>query len=462
MNPLIRFKTIALSLLVPLVLVCFVFSPTTQAVDPPPDGFYPGRNTAEGQDALLSLGAPGFFVAIDNTAVGFHALYSTTTGAFNTAAGSDALSHNMTGSFNTAVGFNALESNTIGLDNTASGSAALQNNITGNDNTASGSAALLDNTTGSENTAVGLGALESNTSGINNTAVGSVALSSNVTGDNNTASGFQALYSNIEGIDNTANGLNALFGNTTGNDNTASGHSALQSNTTGHDNTANGHDALVNNTTGSDNIAVGHGAGQQLTTGDNNIDIGNAGLAGEANTIRIGHPGFFVEPGVVVGGHTKTFIAGISGAAIGGGAAVRINANGQLGTAPSSQRFKDEIKPMDKASEAILALKPVSFHYKRAVDPEGTPQFGLVAEEVEKVNADLVIRDSDGRPYTVRYDAVNAMLLNEFLKEHRVVKEQQKEIDALKAELKEQRALIQKVNDKVELKKPAPRTVLNQ
>src|SRR5205807_2943273 len=119
----------------------------------------------------------------------------------------------------------------------------------------------------------------------------------------------------------------------------------------------------------------------------------------------------------------KTFIAGITGAAV-TGVAVKVNAAGQLGTAPSSQRFKTEIKPMDKASEAILALKPVTFHYKKELDPEGIPQFGLVAEEVEKINPALVARDDQGKTYTVRYEAVNAMLLNEFLKEHKAVQEQ--------------------------------------
>src|SRR5205814_6447081 len=150
--------------------------------------------------------------------------------------------------------------------------------------------------------------------------------------------------------------------------------------------------------------------------------IGNAGIAAEARTIRIG----------TTGTQTKTFVAGINGAAV-TGAAVKVNAAGQLGTAPSSQRFKDAIKPMDNASEAILGLKPVTFHYKKELDPEGIPQFGLIAEQVEKVNPDLVARDSDGKIYTVRYEAVNAMLLNEFLKEHHVVKEQQATIAQLKA-----------------------------
>jgi len=153
---------------------------------------------------------------------------------------------------------------------------------------------------------------------------------------------------------------------------------------------------------------------------------------------------------------------------VAGGVGVIIDTNGHLGTVVSSERFKDEIKPMDKASEAILTLKPVTFRYKHELDPDGILQFGLVAEEVDKVNPDLVVRDAEGKVYAVRYEAVNAMLLNEFLKqhnefikEHRTVQGQQKEIDALRAELKEQRALIQKVNDKTELDRPAPETVLN-
>jgi endosialidase-like protein len=212
---------------------------------------------------------------------------------------------------------------------------------------------------------------------------------------------------------------------------------------------------LLNNTTGNNNIALGYTAGDNLTTGNNNIDIGNLGVAGESNTIRIGG-----NIGVGDGSQTRTFIAGVNGAAV-MGVAIKVNAAGQLGTAPSSARFKDEIRPMDTASEVILALKPVSFRYKKEIDADRTPQFGLLAEEVEKVNPDLVVRDPDGKPYTVRYEAVNAMLLNEFLKEHRTVQEQQKEINALKAELKEQRAFIQKVNDKAELNRPAPQTVDN-
>ena len=158
--------------------------------------------------------------------------------------------------------------------------------------------------------------------------------------------------------------------------------------------------------------------------------------------------------------HKNTFVAGIFNAAVTGNMVV-VNSNGKLGVTASSARFKEAIKPMDKASETILALRPVTFRYKHELDPDGIPQFGLVAEDVEKVNPDLVARDDQGKPYTVRYEAVNAMLLNEFLKEHRTVQQQQKEIDALKAELKEQRAFIQAVNDKVELHNSAPQTVLN-
>ena len=203
---------------------------------------------------------------------------------------------------------------------------------------------------------------------------------------------------------------------------------------------------------------MGAEAGANLTTGDNNIDIGNPGVRDESNTIRVGTQGT----------QTKTFIAGISDAAI-GGMEVRVNQNGRLGTAPSSKRFKEGIKPMDKASGVLLALRPVTFHYKPEIDPEGIPQFGLVAEEVEKVNPDLVVRDKEGKPYTVRYDQVNAMLLNEFLKEHRKNEEQEKTIAELKsgmtalaATVKEQAAQIQKVSAQLEASKNAPQVVNNR
>jgi endosialidase-like protein len=277
------------------------------------------------------------------------------------------------------------------------------------------------------NTALGVNALPGDT-GQGNTAIGWSALDRNTTGIFNTATGYDALVFNTAGIFNTAIGAGALNFNTTGNFNTASGDQALLFNTTGNHNTAIGFNALLNNTTGSFNIAVGNGAGANLTTGGNNIDIGNRSVAGEANTIRIGKQGT----------QRATFIAGISGATVPTGIAVVIDTDGHLGTTTSSARFKDEIKPMAKSSEAILSLTPVTFRYKKDIDPEATPQFGLVAEDVAKVDPNLVARDDSGKPYTVRYEAVNAMLLNEFLKKHRKSQEQDAAISQLKAELAQQ------------------------
>ena len=327
-----------------------------------------------------------------------------------------------------------------------------------NQNTAEGEDALLNVLTGSNNTAVGFQALYYNTGGGANTATGSHALLNNTTALYNTAAGYAALYGNTTGSSNTASGSNSLYGNTTGAYNTATGDSALYSNTTGLNNTANGLKALYSNTTGTNNIAVGYLAGHLLTTGSNDIDIGNEGVAGESNTIRIGTQGI----------QTRTYVAGVMGRTVPMGTPVFVNANGQLGTTPSSARFKDQIKPMDKASEAVLALKPVTFHYKKELDPQGIPQFGLVAEEVEKVNPDLIVRDKRGKVNAVRYEAVNAMLLNEFLKEHRKVQaleatvaQQRKGLDIVTAQLKEQATQIQKVSAQVEMCKPAPRMVLN-
>src|SRR5882724_4642738 len=174
-----------------------------------------------------------------------------------------------------------------------------------------------------------------------------------------------------------------------------------------------------------------------------------------AGIIRIG----------TTGTQTATFIAGIRGVPISGGTEVGVNASGQLGVRASSARYKDAIKPMDKASEAILRLKPVTFRYKHELDAKGIPQFGLVAEDVEKVNPELVARDDQGKPFTVRYEAVNAMLLNEFLKEHRKVEQQRKDFEAaLAQQQKEIDALtagLQKVSAQLELSKAEPRTVLN-
>jgi len=394
-------KKTAESILLILSLVCIGLLPNVQAVSPPPDGGYLGGNTAEGQDALLSL----------------------TSGLYNTAAGLYSLRALTGGSFNTAIGAGAL------LLNTAN-----------------------------ENTAIGAGALLNNTTGAPNTAIGESALFFNTTGNANTATGANALVNNVNGDSNTANGNGALASNTTGNFNAAFGASALLNNTIGGRNTAIGRSALSLNTTGNFNIALGQGAGSRLTTGDSNIDIGAFGFPGESATIRIGE------------GQTKTFIDGIRGATVVGGVPVVIDGSGQLGTIVSSKRFKKEIQPMEKASEAILALKRVTFLYKS--DATNTPQFGLIAEEVAEVNPDLVVRDENGDIYTVRYDAVNAMLLNEFLKAHRKAQEQEATITELKkdfratvaqltARLDEQATQIQKARVQMEASKAAPQTVAN-
>ena len=273
------------------------------------------------------------------------------------------------------------------------------------------------------------------------------------------ATGALSLRSTTTGFFNTATSVSALYSNTTGYYNVANGVSALFCNVVGHDNTAEGFQALLKNK-GSSNIGIGSNAGANLTSGSNNIDIGNLSVAGDAAKIRIGKQGI----------QTATYIAGIYGKTVASGTkvAVMIASTGKLGTAVSSARFKHEIKPMDKASEAILALKPVTFRYKEELDPDGMPRFGLIAEEVEKVNPDLVVRDEDGKVNTVRYEAVNAMLLNEFLKEHRKVEElraiiakqdatnaqQQKQIEALTVGL-------QKITAQLESGKPAPRVAIN-
>jgi len=385
MNPLIQLKQTTSVFLI--ALACFGLSPMAQALlpPPPPDGGYPGDNTAEGNSALFSL-----TTGHDSTAVGFRALFSVGDGSYNTAVGSEALENN-TGSANTAIGWDALFENATGSYNTAIGSAALNHNTTGIENTGIGASALLDNRTG---------------------------------------------------FDNVAIGVDALFNNRKAN------------------NTAVGAEALINNTTGQNNVALGDLAGSNLTTGSHNIDIGAGinGIAGESNACRIGS---------------------IFGQTAANGSAVFITSGHKLGTATSSKRFKENINPMNRASEVIFSLKPVAFRYKKEIDPERIPQFGLVAEDVEKVNPALVVRDKEGKPYSVRYDQVNAMVLNEFLKEHRRVEEmqatvaqqrkdsegtaarQQTEIEDLTAMVKEQASQIQKASAQLEASKPAPQVVNN-
>jgi hypothetical protein len=373
MKALIRLKKTTPVFLIALSLACVALLPKAQAVVPPPDGAYPGFNTAEGQNALFSLTS-----GVGNTAVGWFSLKSLTTAPLNTAVGAGTLVLN-----------------------------------TGERNTATGALALLSNTTGDRNT-----------------AVGASALSSNTTGDFNTAIGDDALYFNATATANTAIGAFALRNNTTGVVNTAVGEGALRNNTTGGGNTALGYQAGLNVSSASNVICIG-------TSGQNVSDscyIGNIYGAG-------------VDP-------TNSLVG--------------VDANGKLGTTVSARRFKRDIQPMENASEAILALKPVTFHYKS--DVKSTPCFGLVAEDVEKVNPHLVLRDKNGQLLSVRYEQINAMLLNEFLKAHRTVQEQKATIAQLKSTDAKQEATIvkqqkqiealsaglQKVSDQLELSKAEP------
>ena len=446
MNPLIQPKTITSAFLITLTLLCFGFFSKAQAVVPPPDGGYPGGNTAEGQNALLNLNVNN---GTNNTAVGWWALRT-----------------NVEGDFNTAIGSAALATNT-GDGNTAIGGAALFSNTTGDYNMAAGLLALFHNTAGVYNTALGASTLQSNHQGISNTAAGYQALYVNDSsgtglGSYNSAFGAFALTNNSDGEANSAFGTGAMEFNSTGLDNVAVGTDALSSNTTGGGNTAVGTDALEYSN-GSSNVALGAFSGLNQTTGSGNVYVGADmfGVAGESNAC---------------------YIASIFGQTSATGIPVLINSNNKLGTTTSSKRFKEKISPMERASGMLYALKPVTFRYKKEIDPSSTLQFGLVAEEVEKVNPDLVVRDKEGKPYSVRYDQVNAMLLNEFLKAHCKIEEQEatiaqlkagaakqeainaeqrKGMEVLTAMVKQQAAQIQKVSAQLELNNPAPQTVVN-
>ena len=322
--------------------------------------------------------------------------------------------------FTTAEGQNALFSLTTGQGNTAVGWFSLKSLTAANFNTGVGAGTLALNT-GDNNTAMGAAALLSNTMGAKNTANGALALFSNSIGNLNTANGYQALYTNTSGGTNTANGFQALFGNITGVGNTATGIQALFLNTTGTSNTAVGAFAL-SNATGDSNTALGGNAGLSLTTGDGNVCIGAGvfGVAGESNTTRI-----------------RNIYASVAN-----GRAVYVNSDNKIGTLACSRRFKEQIKPMNQASEVLFALKPVSFRYKKEFDAESAPMFGLIAEDVEQVDPDLVSRNEKGEVQTVRYEQINAMLLNEFLKEHKKVEEQQAQIAALNSRVATQEAII--------------------
>jgi uncharacterized coiled-coil protein SlyX len=342
---------------------------------------------------------------------------------FTTAEGCQALQNLTTGTGNTGVGWRSLFS---------VGAGALVLN-TGDSNTAVGAVALLLNTTASQNTAVGTGALLFNDTGPSNTAVG-----------------YQALFANVSGLENTAIGDQALLDNT-GNFNVAVGGAALLNNTTGNENTACGSGAL-NDTTGNDNTALGFQAGIMATTGDGNVYIGAgmSGVAGEAN---------------------HTYVRNINTTSVNGMGSDTVTVNlttGLLGHLSSSRRYKEDIKPMDKTSEALYMLNPVTYRFKKDVDPSQSLDYGLIAEDVAKVDPNLAIRDRNGQIESVRYSAINAMLLNEFLKEHRKNEEQEKTIaelnsgmTALAATVKEQAAQIQKVSAQLEASRPSPQVVNN-
>ena len=414
-------------------LTCFAVLPVGLAVVPPPDGGYPNFTTAEGTNALLNLTS-----GAANTGIGWYSLSSAGASSFNTGVGAGALALNAADS-NTAIGAAAMFLNTTGIENTAVGTGALLYNDAAINNTATGAFALSNHVSGNANTANGWHALFSDTAGQLNTAIGAAALAS----DDN---GFNGSF-------NTAVGGAALFSNN-GGDNTAVGAMALQSNSTANANTAVGLSALASNTTGNSNVALGHFAGIQQTNGSNNVYIGAdvSGVAGESDAC---------------------YIASIFGQTSASGVPVLINSNNKLGTMTSSKRYKENIQSMGTTSEAIFALKPVTFKYKRQIDPKGIPNFGLVAEEVEEVDPDLIVRDEEGKAYSVRYEQINAMLLNEFLKEHHKVEEQgatimrqRKDFEVALAQqqqqIKELAASLQKVSAKLELKEPAPQTVLNQ
>jgi hypothetical protein len=325
-------------------------------------------------------------------------------------------------------------------------------------NTAEGEDALFSRTTGNFNTAIGAHALYTDTTGSSNTAIGGFALALNISGKQNVTVGQGAL-GNTTGFGNTAIGFKALVRNqSSGNLNQALGFEALFYQRAALNNDGFGWEALYNNVTGDNNTAIGHAAGFDIT-GNGNVDIGAGvgGVAGENNTTRIRN--ISTTP---LTGHM-----------------VMVNSTGKLGYLVSSRRYKEEIKPIGKDSEALFALKPVSFHYKGDIDPAHVKMFGLIAEEVAEVNSDLVVRNAKGEVDTIRFDSINAMLLNEFLKEQRKLQEmeviaaqrkkdfeatiaqREKQIKSLTASLREQAAQLQKVSARLEASKPAPQVVNN-
>ncbi len=386
---------------------------------------------------FISLWAAGLPI-LDNTATGTGALQSVVTGKGNTADGYSALGDTTGGSYNTAVGSDALLDNTTGSRNTAVGANSLLDNR-GSDNSGFGYDALASAGNGARNTAFGSSALSANVQGHDNTADGFDALTANLTGSYNTAAGASALATNTYGAYNTAYGYDTMEDSDIGSSNTAYGAGALRGNTNGSFNTGVGMYAIVNNRHGSMNTGIGLGSleSQQFEGSGNTAIVGGSNATTATNSIYINSDGSSSDGSVIdigtQGTQTVTVIAGIYGEAAANGAAVTINSDGQLGTVVSSARFKDDIRDMGDASSELFSLRPVEFRYKPEIDPKGIAQFGLVAEEVEKIDPALVVHDPDGKPYSVRYEQVNAMLLNEFLKQHKEVCERRAKVAALEA-----------------------------
>jgi hypothetical protein len=371
--------------------------------------------------AYAGLGL-GLSAGINNTA-GSHVTYlgnyaglSNTSGGDNTFVGESAGQNNTTGSFNTFFGMDAAFANTTGAYNTISGSFAGNQNTTGSLNTFYGYQAGGGNTTGSRNTGIGWGAgpVGYPASGSDNTFVGTSAGGTS-TGSSNTYVGSDAGTSNTAGIINTAIGASAAISITTGQGNTIVGGQAGSLLTTGFNNTLLG-------------VDVGH----NIVAGSNNLYLAGGGLQDESNTIRIG--------GSV---NTAAYIAGIYGSTSSGGIPVYVNSDGQLGTLTSSLRFKEQVRDMGDGTSALMKLRPVTFLYKPEYSKgERTMQYGLIAEEVAKVYPELVAYDDGGQPYTVRYQYITTMLLNEVQKQYhraeaeaKVITTQEQRIDELEQRL---------------------------
>jgi len=403
----------SLKVLNPGIIALYAF--VTPAFSQPPDPVTSDSagNTAMGTKALLEVIADNKSIEGHlNTAAGYYALSINGSGFQNTAIGTYALQSNTGGEDNTAAGALALSGNGMGHDNTAVGTEALLANSTGDDNTSVGSFSLASNTTGSDNTAVGQGSLFANSTGAGDSAIGYGALSSNSTGTNNTAAGTNSLDANTTGNNNTGLGASSLAASTTGGDNTAVGGAAMAHNVSGSNNVAVGNNALKNDSAGNDNIAVGFDAGDNLQ-GSNNIAIGNTGSATDSGVVRIGTPGT----------QTALYLAGVATTHV-TGASVIVTASGQLGVLASSERYKTDIESLSSSTEKLSRLRPVSFHLTS--EPTGPVQYGLIAEEVDKVYPELVIRDDKGAVQGVRYDELAPMLLAVMKRQQATIESQAK------------------------------------